>query len=492
MAAYMSSLRLACLVAVAACSSSSGNNSADSPQSQGSDGGIDTPVQQGSGFHIVRQFDGDSGPDLASCTSLGGHCDRPDGNLAADGTHVVQVTWQHVNVYDYSGQVTSSLTLSQLIANAGLVATTLQGNPPYEAHVVYDEFVGRWIITASCKYDCLLVSATSDPAGAWSGIYLANNGSDPSMHLGYDKNGVYISEIDPGVHDANTAGYSFADFAIPAAEIAWTGSFAPAHLNKSSGTPLDGQPAIDHDANKQPGDPAFFLCKTCPAGGCQNLTNNAFSWLLTTVTWSGTTASYSADQLVPSTVVYNAPLNAPQAGSTTTLRVVEDHRVLDAIQRGSHVYGVLGSGPQAGVDTNDLLFWVDLDCTTPSACTVASTGKVADAALHLFYPTIGVDAAGNVGVVAAASSATTDVSLYAYRHLATDPTGAMSAPLPIVAGSQPYTCTGGATQVSFANATGIATALDPSDGTRLWTMQQYGSSATPCQWGTRVVEYQLE
>ena len=484
---------LACVVAVAACSSPAGNISPDSPQPDAaSSDSSDAPMQGSAGFQIVRQFDGDSGPDLATCTSVSGHCDRPDGNMAADGTHVVQVTWQHVNVYDYSGHVTSSLALSQLIANAGLVATTLNGKPPYETHVVFDEFAGRWVISASCKYDCLLVSATADPAGAWSGIYVNNNGNDPSMHLGYDKNGVYISEIDPNAHDANTAGFSFVDFAIPTAEIAWTGSLAPAHLNKSSGTPLDGQPAIDHDANKQPADPAFFLCKTCPAGGCQNNTNYAFSWLLTTVTWSGTTASYSGDQLVPSTLVYNTPVDAPQAGSTTTLRVIEDHRVLDAVQHGSHVYGVLGSGPQSGVDTNDLFFWVDLDCGTPSACTLAATGKVADPNVHIFYPTIGVDSAGNAGVVAATSSATTDVSLVAYRHLATDPTGAMSAALPIVTGTQPYTCTSGATQVSFANAAGLGTVLDPTDHTKLWTMQEYGASANACQWGTRLVEYQLE
>jgi hypothetical protein len=486
--------RLACLVAVAACSSSPHNGAMpDTPLA------IDSPPDTqaaGSGFSVVRQFDGDTGPGLAACQATGGHCDRPDFNMASDGTHVVQVTWQHVNVYDYSGQLTSSMTLSQLITSVGLVPTTANGAPPYEAHVVFDEHVGRWIITASCRYDCVLVSATSDPAGAWGGIYLNNNGTDPGIHLGYDKNGVYLSEFDSAAHDANTASFSYVDFAIPSAEIAWTGTFAPTHLNKSAGTPLDGQPAIDNDTTKAANAPAYFLCKTCASGGCQNSTNFAFSWLLTQVTWSGTTATYAADQLVPSTFVYNTPVNAPQAGSTVQLRVIEDHRVIDAVQRGSHVYGVLGSGPctsncgAQGADANDMFFWVDLDCTTPAACTVAVTGKASDPSLHLFYPSIGVDSAGNAGVVAAASSASTNISLYAYRHLATDATGALSAPLAVTTGTQPYTCIN-ATQVSFANALGIGTVRDPNDGTKLWTTQQYGASASPCVWSTRLVEYQL-
>src|SRR5207248_6861141 len=132
--------------------------------------------------------------------------------------------------------------------------------------------------------------------------------------------------------------------------------------------------AIDHDTTKANNAPAFFMCKTCAAGGCQNNTNFTFDWLLVTVTWNGTTATYGADQLVKTAIgsaqskwLYNTPLPVAQAGSSVQLRVIEDHRVIDAVQRGTHVYGVLGSGPCAtscqtqGTDPNDLMFWVDLD-----------------------------------------------------------------------------------------------------------------------------------
>jgi hypothetical protein len=348
-----------------------------------------------------------------------------------------------------------------------------------------------------------MVSASADPNGAWQGIYLDMNGNDPGIHLGYDKNGVYLSEFDANAHDANTSTYSYADFAIPSAEMQWTGTFAPAHLNKSSGTPLDGQPAIDHDTTKSATAPAFFTCKTCPAGGCQNNANFAFKWLVTTVTWNGTTATYSADQLVDTNLgstaslwLYNAPLAVPQAGTSVQLRVLEDHRVIDTVQHGTHLYSVLGSGPcttgcaNQGTDTNDLFFWVDLDCSNPGACTVAATAKVSDPALHLFYPSVGVDSAGNSGIVASAASATTNISLVGYSHLAADPAMQVSAPTTVIAGTQPYTCSG--TQVSFANAVGLSTVRDPLDGTKLWASNGYGGSAAPCVWSTRIVEYRLQ
>ena len=44
---------------------------------------------------------------------------------------------------------------------------------------------------------------------------------------------------------------------------------------------------------------------------------------------------------------------------------------------------------------------------------------------------------------------------------------------------------------TIGNAVGVVTALDPLDGTKLWTTQQWGNDATRCVWNTRIVEYQI-
>ena len=42
------------------------------------------------------------------------------------------------------------------------------------------------------------------------------------------------------------------------------------------------------------------------------------------------------------------------------------------------------------------------------------------------------------------------------------------------------------------NAAGVLTALDPLDGTKLWTTGHWSNDATPCVWNTRIVEYQID
>jgi len=42
-----------------------------------------------------------------------------------------------------------------------------------------------------------------------------------------------------------------------------------------------------------------------------------------------------------------------------------------------------------------------------------------------------------------------------------------------------------------ANAAGVLTALDPTDGRTLWTTQQWGGDAVQCVWTTRIVGYRI-
>jgi hypothetical protein len=447
---------------------------------------------------VTIQFDGNVGPGMAGCPGSPPKCRQiPELNVAANGTQVAQVTWTDLNVYDYSGTLLSTTPLSTFITNAGL-----SPGFPFEPHILYDEFIGRWLITTTCLYDCFLVSSSSDATGNWQGIYLANNGNDPGMHLGYDINGAYLAEFGQGDSDGNTASYSYDFFAIPSAELQWTTTFAPTHLNRAHNTPLDGVPIVDHNANKQPTDPAFFMAKTCPSGSCQNATNFSFKWLMTEVTWSGTTATYGSDQLIQTNVgstqnqwLFNTPLNAPQLGSTIPIRTAETHRVMNAVQDGNHVHGVLCSGPCAsgcggqGVDANNLLFWVDLDCSTPSMCTVNQTAKIASSTEHYVFASVGLDSNGNVGIAAAAMSATIDPSIRLWGHRASDPANAIVGPITVIDGTQPYTCINN--PVGFATAVGLTTVRDPLDGTKLWTTQQYGESGTACVWNTRIFQYQV-
>lgn len=434
---------------------------------------------------IVRSFNGDTGP-ASACTAP--HCDRPEMNVAANGSQVVEVTWQNVNVYDYSGNLLRSTPMTSFITNAGLNPST-----PIEPHVIYDEFIQRWVITVSCSLDCVLVSASSDATGAWSGAYLDNNGADPAIHLGYDKNGVYFTEYQLGSNpDATLNGYADVYFAIPNSEMQWTGSFNPVHKNRAANMPFDGMATVDQTPTKSTSAPAFFIAKSC-INTCQNVTNLSFQWVLNTLTWSGTTATYGSDQLVNTNWLYNTPIaGVPQAGTGVQLRFTESHRPTNAVGNGNHLYTIMSSGPctsscgSQGSDANNLFFWVDLDCTNSAACVVNQTGKVSDPNNSFGWPTIGATSGNDLSIVALGSGSGINLSIFAWTRKATDPPNTLTGPITIVSGTQPYTCS--ANPLNMSNSVGINTSRDPADATKLWTVHQYSNSASACSWATRIVE----
>ncbi len=481
---------------------------------------------------VVRSFDGDTGPVLASCDATTQRCARqPEPNAAADGKYVMQVTVNNVNIYDYRGKLLRTTPMRKFVTDSGMDAnaqnrqgvTTLG---PYEPHVVFNEFIGRWIVAVTCHDDCFIVSATADPLGAWRGISITCLqggpclGFDPAMHIGYDKNGVYYCGGHLGAeHPKTVPGAAYDCFAIPNDEVKGIGEGkAPEHINRMNSLPLDILPVVDQDPKKPANAPVIFVSKTCnraEPGGCQRSKNFEFEWIVDTFTWNGPSGTWNAggEQLVKTDVgskqnkwLYNLPCCGPlakmaQKGSDIGLRAAESHRLINLVQQGTHVYGALGTGPctencgAQGIDTNNFMIYLDLDCSNPAACVVSQTGKIGSPDSNPIFGTLGVDNNGNVGVAAISSTADTYASVLLWTRRATDPPNTFSGPTTVVAGTQPYTCVAPNNVANklalMANAVGISTLRDPRDGAKLWTTQQYGGDATPCIWHTRIFEYQV-
>ena len=446
---------------------------------------------------------------------------------AADGKHVVQMTWQHVNVYDYGGKLLRSTSLPEFIRKAGLdpmpslprAAAGDQPRGPFEPHVVFDEFIGRWLVSVTCLNDCFIVSATADPAGPWRGVYLTclqggpclNN--DPALQLGYDRNGVYYCAGHLGDENPHTVPRVAYDcFAIPPAEVEGIADGRePVHINRKHNMAMHIRPAVDQNRRKRPNAPALFAARTCSRaepGGCQRASNFSFEWVVTAFTWNGPEGTYGEDQIIGTDVgstrnkwLYNLPCcgstsSIPQAGSAVGVRAQESHRLNNLVQFGSHLEVVFGSGPCThdcggqGEDRNNVMFWADIDCANPAACTVAQTAKISGDDVSPLFPTIGVDEKGNIGIVAASSSEQRYLSILLWTRRATDPVNTFSAPVVVVAGTQPYTCPNRLNLALIASAVGMLTVRDPRDGSKLWTTHQYSSDATPCVWNSRIVAYQ--
>jgi hypothetical protein len=275
-------------------------------------------------------------------------------------------------------------------------------------------------------------------------------------------------------------------------------------------------PAVDHNRNKAKDAPAFFLAKTCDRsvqGGCQNAMHYSFQWLVDTFTWNGPTGTYNAgggEQVVKTAIgskenkwIFSKPCcgqlaTIPQAGNgIVALRGAESHRFNNMVQSGTHLNGVMSSGPctsdcgEQGTDSGNIAFWVDLDCSKPAACVVSQTAKISGPDVNPTFSSVGVDAAGNVGITAVSWSPATNLSILLWTHRTSDPPNTMHGPTIVVAGTQPYACEPDKTFANVENPAGVVTALDPADGTKLWVSHQYAGSAERCVWNTRIVQYQV-
>src|SRR5258706_14472530 len=96
--------------------------------------------------------------------------------------------------------------MTECVRRAGLnpISPPAENQPPsptrgpFELHIIYDEFISRWIITITGLNDSLLVSASSDAMGGWGGTYVSCEhpgpclNHDPGLPMGYDRNGVYV------------------------------------------------------------------------------------------------------------------------------------------------------------------------------------------------------------------------------------------------------------------------------------------------------------
>lgn len=485
---------------------------------------------------IVRSFDGDTGAGAAPCDAGRTHCGWADMNVGVNGTQVVQVTWQNVRIYDYNGKLLRSTAMETFIRDSGLDPIPPPRNPnaapdpkappiqlgPYEPNVVFDEFIHRWIVTVSGKSDSMLVSTTSDAQGPWKGINLSCLAggpclsNDPALHIGYDKNGVYYCGGHVGGGNPNTlAGVAYDCIAVPSAEVEGISrGVAPAHINRANNMPHEVFPVVDHNAKKAPRAPAFFMAKTCDRsvqGGCQNAMRYSFQWIVDTFSWSGPTGTFNAggEQLVKTAVgsaqnkwLFNKPCCGqlaiiPQAGSDIALRGAESHRFSNLVQHGTHVHGVMSSGPctsdcgEQGADTHNIAFWVDMDCSRPAACVVSQTAKISGPDVNPEFATIGVDASGNVGITAVSWTPTTDLSILLWTHRASDAPNTIKGPTTVVTGKYPYTCESGKEYANVENPAGVTTALDPADGTKLWASHQWANNAARCVWNTRIFQFQV-
>ena len=434
---------------------------------------------------IVQSFDGDTG---TITSGLPTYKDHPDMGIASNGTYVIAVTGQTVNIYNTSGALQSSTVAGTFITNAGVTFGKLANDP----RIVYDPFISRWLYVCSCANDYLIVSSGSDPTTAtWKAVTLSTNSGDLTMRVGFDKNWVYVSEY-ISCSGANNS----QEIAIPGADVAWTGAgtISLTHEVKDSCHTNDAFPEIDLNTSKAVTDPGYFVSRV---GSQQGGSNVALTLTVDTFTPTSSTVGTFSAAASPSTIstgyLYNTPVDANQPGSPGGIRGTESHRPFSLMTtNGSDMQLVWSSGPcqsscgSQGADSQQVIFWFDIAIP---GLTLTQKAKISDGSLGFLFPSLALDGSNNTLIAATGCSTTLYCSVLIFYHLTSDGSGVFHGPYLATNGTANYQVCNTSPHPGWGTYT--TTVQDPLDTTKMWTFQEYAASATACQWRTRILELQL-
>jgi len=192
--------------------------------------------------------------------------------------------------------------------------------------------------------------------------------------------------------------------------------------------------------------------------------------------------------------------DAIQPGSPARIET-NDRRMLSAVWRNNNLYCAANiRGLALSADANQAVArWWRLNTTSTTALTQADAGNVSGediaAGTQTYYPSVMVDANGNMAVGFSASGPAVYPGAYYATRLAGDPAGATSIPTALAVGVEFYQRYFGGTTNRWGNYNGIA--LSQPDEYDFWIFNQYAGTRGDLvgtddgRWRTRLGRFRI-
>ena len=410
-----------------------------------------------------------------------------DSNLAVGPNDIVEVVNVQFEVYNKSGAALAGPTNIQNLFTplGGDCGSGTYGDPV----VLYDRAADRWVISmigsGATTSECMAVSGTNDPTGAY---YLYGYSFGANLN-DYPKLGTWATTT----NSAYLATYNiFGSLTFLGADICafdrtkmLAGVATAAQLCQMTPSNEFGYLPSDMDGPTPPtdGTPGLFIT-------WQN--NNPGQLYLRKLTLNFATASATLSS--PTTVsVANSNLACgnggtcvPQLGTTQTLDSLGDRLMYRfAIRHFSdHDRAVINHSVAS--TTNQIgIRWYEL-YDPAGTVTVNQQGTYAPAdTTYRWMASLAEDQKANIGLGYSASSATVHPEIVFTGRVPTDPAGIMEAEdiFKVGAGSQSGS--------SAANRWGDYTAMqvDPSDDCTFWYVAQYEQTSGVFNWHTSIASF---
>ena len=375
----------------------------------------------------------------------------PDPCAAAGPDHVVAVTNLNFAVFNaVTGAQQSNVPLGGFQPGSG-------GDP----RVIFDHHSRRWIVMSTDFGTRILlaVSTSSNPLGSWFKTAItisrdADAGRWPDYPtLGVDANGIYIASMMVGSPTTMTVlAVDKAPLLAPSPSLGTVTAF------RNLAPVGSMQPCVTY------GDSGGVFIAARWSNTSIRL------WQIQGALDNAPTLSFHGSVSIPS---HAAPPDVPALGSTVNLDTVGP-RLMNAVWRD----GQLWTAHTVALGTRSCVRWYAIDTATRTA----THGTVLSFERSYFFPSLSVNAFGDVAMGFTAASADTYASAWFTGRRGSDAPGQMADPQPYRVGSGPINLIDGFGRNRWGDYS--LTTIDPDDPFTFWTIQSYGRSTNT--WSTEI------
>lgn len=433
----------------------------------------------------------------------------PDPIGAAGPNHVVSVVNTSIEWHTKAGVQQLSQKLGT--TSGGFFAPLSPANGTFDPKVIYDQIAGRFVVVTLEKVDnglaspqpantsriLIAVSDDSDPNGTWR--YFAINAKTTTSGierwadypgLAVDEDAIYITN-NLFSFAGNGGGYGGTRLWIVNKTPLYAGgagTFTVHDPYAGGGSATTAQPAHIYGTPPAGATGTFLVSYS-------GLSDGTNEYLQVVRVDNPLTAPTFSQQYINIGNIDTAAAfpNAPQSG-TASLVWTNDSRALNAVWRNNRLYTTASTLPPSGVNAGQVTarFW-ELNTTTLAAMTQVQSGEIGGeeiaAGAYTFFPSIAVNAAGDICIGFSASAPTIFAGAYAAVRLAGDTLGTVRPALTVAAGTDFYLRTFGGARNRWGDYSG--TSVDPANDSDFWIFNEYAMtrgtvfSGEDGRWATR-------
>jgi hypothetical protein len=435
----------------------------------------------------------------------------PDANLAAGPNHIVQMVNMHFEIWDKAGNLLLGPTPTTQLWSA--LGGPCKNENDGDGLAIYDQLADRWLMTqfampncqsSSCNgpfYQCIAVSQTNDPRGAWYGYAFditAHGMNDypkfsvwPDAYYMSDNQFSSDSTSDSGSGYLGVGAYAFDRNSMlqgkPATYVYFDLNNYDPNLFSMLPSGFDGPPST----LPPPGTPNYFV-----GLGYSQTTGNPISrleiWKFH-VDWNNTANSTFTSLTPLPTASFDASICGygqenciTQPGTIQGLDAIPDRLMYRLQYRNFGSYQAMVTNHTVYINgTNAGIRWYELR-NYGSGWQIYQQGTYSPDANNRWMGSVAMDGAGNIALGYSVSSSTVYPSIRYTGRLASDPPGTMAA-------DEITLISGGGYQTDSSGRWGDYSSMvvDPSDDRTFWYTQQYYGSTSKRNWQTRIGSFTI-